>query len=373
MTKHKVSIVSCKDYTPELVQEAVNKSVKLLGGIESLIKPKSTVLLKPNVLMSASPESGITTHPEVLRAVIRLLKPLECRIVAGDSPSAWGKYINNVNEVYAQSGITRVCKEEGVELVLFGPKRFYNNIPLTAWIGDCDYIINIPKFKTHGMMLMTAAVKNLFGLVCGSFKTELHKKYFRPSDFAAMLLDIYKSANPVINIVDGIVAMEGDGPATSGKLRQEKIIVAGSDALAVDYILALIMGIDPLSVPVNKEAKRIGMLDFVKSDIQVLGEPLEKVIGRKFLLPKTAMSQKLPEPVARFIMSFIKYRPYIDASKCIQCFACIKACPKQVIIFENTKMCFDYKKCIACFCCQEVCPKAAVKVKKSLLARLIGL
>jgi uncharacterized protein (DUF362 family)/NAD-dependent dihydropyrimidine dehydrogenase PreA subunit len=370
----RVSIVKCISYDPLLVQDAVRKSLDLLGGINNFIKPGSKVLVKPNLLMAKEPAFGITTHPEVVRAVIRALKEINCSVFVGDSPSVWGKYIENVGQVYERTGIKSVCAQEGVELVLFDKRRMRQKFPLTAWLDTCDYLINVPKFKTHELTLLTGAIKNLFGLVTGTYKTELHKNYFDIEEFSKIVVDIYQESRPALTIVDGITAMEGEGPSTGGKLRQLNTLLASSDCVALDSILALIMGIKPYDVLTTKEAahRELGMPDI--RFIDICGEKLQDVIGEPFLLPTTSIARKSwPKPLIDIARRLIKYYPYPVYQNCIRCSACIEACPSSVITMGKRGIVIDYKKCIACFCCQETCPALAIKVKKSLLARLIGL
>lgn len=368
-----VSIVRCNDYESHLVQQAVNKALDLLGGISNFIKPGAKVLVKPNLLMAKEPEFGIDTHPEVVRAVVKLLKEINCRIFVGDGPSVWGNQINNVDGVYERSGIKRVCSEEGVSLVNFDKRRMREKFPLTTWLDECDYLVNVPKFKTHEFTLLTGAIKNLFGLVVGTYKTELHKNYFNPDDFSRILVDVYQEAKPALTVIDGIVAMEGDGPATSGRLRQLDLLLVGSDCVALDSIMALIMGLKPLDVLTIQEAAKRGLGNADINSISVFGESLEDAIDEPFLLPSTSLRKKLPRPIIELAKKLIKYYPCVERDHCIKCAACIKACPAKVISMKDNRITFDYSGCIACFCCQEMCPASAIKVKKSLLAKLIGL
>lgn len=369
-----VSIVKCKDYTSALVQEAVKKSLDLLGGITNFIKPQSRVLVKPNLLMAKDPESGITTHPAVVRAVIKLLKEIDCKIFLGDGPSVWGNQIENVQEVYSVTGVRKVCQEEGVTLVEFDKRRMRpKKFPLTTWLDNCDYLVNIPKFKTHDLTLLTAAIKNLFGLVSGTYKTELHKKYFDREDFTKILVDIYEEVRPSLTVIDAVVAMEGDGPATSGKLRNTGLILAGSDCVALDSVLAVIMGIEPFDILSTKfaAARGLGVADI--NSISILGAKLKEVIAEPFLLPTTSIKKKIPQPIIKLAKKLIKYYPCVERDNCIACAACIQACPQTCITLENKRIIFDYSKCISCFCCQEACPASAIKVKKSLFAKMVGL
>ncbi len=369
----KVSIVRCKDYEPARVFEATKKALDSLGGISAFIAPKSRVLVKPNLLMAIEPKSGVDTHPEVVRSVIRLLKEIDCPVYLGDGPSAWGNEAEKEDEVYEKSGMKRVCDEEGVELVKFENKRWRTKFPLAAWLDKCDCVVNIPKFKTHNLTVLTGAIKNLFGFVWKTHKVELHKKYFDLNDFAKIAVDVYQEVMPALTVIDGIVAMEGDGPATSGKLRNLGLLFAGNDCVALDSILALIMGLKPLDILTTKEAARRGLgIADIKS-ISVTGEKLEDVIAEPFILPSTSLNKKIPRPIIDIARKLIKYYPCADQDNCIRCASCIQACPNKAITIKNDKLIFDYSKCISCFCCQEACPHAAIKIKRNIWAKMAGL
>jgi len=368
-----VSIIKCADYEPAAVLDAVTRAVSLLGGISDFIRPKSKVLVKPNLLMAVPPDFGITTHPEVVRAAIRLLKSIDCTVMVGDGPSVWKEQVEHIDKVYAVSGIKKVCEEEGAELVNFDKRRMRKNFPLTARLDECDHLVNIPKFKTHGMTVLTGAIKNLFGLVSGTYKLELHKNYFDPVDFSGMLVDILGEARPSLTIIDGIVAMEGDGPGTSGKLRDEKLILAGADCAALDSVLALIMGLKPLDILTTKEAARRGLGVADISAIKMLGEKLEDIRTRPFLLPASSITSRVPRPLINIFKGMLKHYPYVDNAACTRCATCLKTCPTHAIAMVKNRIAFDYKKCISCFCCQEICPASAIKVRKSLLAKFMGL
>lgn len=368
-----VSIVKCKNYDPLLVLEATRRAIDLIGGITGFIQPKTKVLVKPNLLMATEPESGVDTHPEVARAVVRLLKEINCKIYLGDGPSVWGNQIENVDEVYRRSGMEKICQEEDIELVKFDKRRWRGKFPLTAWLDNCDYVVNLAKFKTHDFTVLTGAIKNLFGLVPGTYKTELHKNYSDRNDFAKILVDIYQEVKPTLTVVDGIVAMEGDGPGTGGELRKTGVVLASPDCVALDSILALIMGLEPFDILTTKEAatRGLGVADI--NSISISGERLEDVIEEPFKLPSTSLKTKIPRPIIELAKKFIRFYPKVDYNNCILCSACVEACPNKIISIKSNRISIDYSGCISCFCCQEACPNSAIKVKKSVLAKMVGL
>jgi len=369
-----VSIVKCHDYDSRFVELAVRNTVDLLGGITCFVGPRSRVLVKPNLLMSKPPQCAITTHPEVVRAVIRILKEIDCKVIVGDGPSVWGQYIENVNEVYEITGIKKLCAEEDVELVNFNKRRMRDKFPLTTWLDDCDCLINLPKFKTHEFTLLTGGIKNLFGLVSGTYKTELHKNYFSPAEFSKILVDILEEARPALTIIDGIWAMEGDGPATSGQVRKLGLLLGGADCVALDTVMAKIMGITGQEVLTTKEAARRGLGEGKISRIKIEGEDIDRLNIPAFRLPATtARIAKMPEGLKKILKSLIRFYPYSLRLRCTRCGHCVNMCPKKCIALTQKALIFDYKECIACFCCQEACPASAIKVRRSLLAKLIGL
>jgi uncharacterized protein (DUF362 family)/Pyruvate/2-oxoacid:ferredoxin oxidoreductase delta subunit len=374
MKKSNVSLVKCPSYEPAQVFSAVQASVALLGGMAAFVKPKSKVLVKPNLLMAKLPDAGITTHPEVIRAVVRLLKELDCTIYVGDGPSVWGRHADEVGLVYRTTGMEAVCAQEGVELVRFDKKRWRGKFPLTTWIDNVDHVVNVPKFKMHNLTVLTGGLKNLFGMVSGTFKTELHKKHYELEAFAAVIVDIYQEVMPALTIVDGIIGLEGDGPATAGKLCAPGVLVASSDAVAVDSVLAQLAGIAPFAVLTTKLAHQRGLGQGDPASIAILGASLDQAKGRPFLLPSTStLRNKIPQPVINLVKTWIKHYPYLLKDKCIRCATCVVACPMQAVQMENHLIRFDYTKCISCFCCQEMCPASAIRTKKSLFAKLIGL
>jgi uncharacterized protein (DUF362 family)/ferredoxin len=369
----RVCVFPCSNYDPALVEATVRKAVEALGGIDCFVRPKSKVLVKPNLLIAVSPEKHVTTHPEVVRAVIRILKDMDCRIMVGDGPSAWGGQIENVGEVYARTGMRKVCEEEAVSLIEFDKRRMRGAFPLAAILDECDHVVSVPKFKTHGLTILTGAIKNLFGLVSGTFKTELHKKYFDREDFSKMLVDIFQEVRPSLTVVDGIVAMEGEGPGTSGRPRELNLLLAGADAVALDSVMARIMGLEPLDVPTTKEAaqRALGCADI--QSIEIKGCEWPQVIGKPFALPSASIKKRITKPILKLAAKLIKYYPCVEQDHCTACAACIEACPEKIIRMHKGRIVIDYSKCIACFCCQECCPSSAITLRKSLLAKWVGL
>lgn len=375
--KSQVAIVTCSTYNQEELFPKVREAIELLGGIAKFVKPHSKVLVKPNLLMAIEPQRAITTHPEFVRSVVKLLQEIGCKIYLGDSPSVLEDNSDDIQNLYERTGMKKIAGEEKAELVVFNKRFMRGYFPLTQWIKECDCIVNLPKFKTHEYMILTGAVKNLFGLIPGTFKLECHKNFYQPEKFANMLLDIYEEVKPAISIVDGISGIEGNGPATSGIKRDFGLIVAGQDAVAVDSVLARIMDTPAEYVYTLKEAARRNIGVTVVEDIELKGNALSSCVVERFKLPETSLKRtiknNLPAPIRNILKRLITFHPKIDSDLCRLCEACVKNCPQKTMSNKEGKIIIDYSQCISCFCCREVCPYAAIGMKKSFLARMLGI
>jgi len=370
--RSQVSVVRCDSYNQQDLYPAIKQSLDLIGGLSSFIQKEDRVLIKPNLLSAAPPEAGIDTHPEFVRAVIRMVRETGAEIFLGDSPSVWGT-VQDVNVVYEQTGIRKVAEDEGVRLVDFNRSVVVSGYPLASWVKECNKMISLPKFKTHDLMVLTGAVKNLFGLIPGIFKTELHRRALDAESFSKILSDIYERAKPTLSIVDGIVAMEGDGPGSGGTLRNLGLIIAGSDAVALDSVLATIMGLRPEDILSTKEAglRRLGNTDL--DNIDIWGEKIEELIVPDYKLPQLSVLNRIPKPFLTIGKWLVRFRNTINPDVCKMCELCVKACPVGAISKKAQGMTIEYNRCVLCMCCKEVCPEGAVSVKKSFFARMVGI
>lgn len=363
----KVAIKKCSDYNLENVQYAVNEAVALLGGIEKFVKPGQKVLIKPNILSGRRPEDGVCTHPEIVRAVIKLIKPITANIYVGDSPGGFD--VINLDDIYEMSGMVKLCRDEAVQLVKFDQAEIIDGIPFAKIISQVDVIINLPKMKTHGLAVLTGAVKNMFGAAIGKYKAESHFKHTRIEDFAHLLVKIFMHVKPALNIMDGIVAMEGDGPA-AGKLRNASLVLASADAVALDAVFAELVGVAPESVLTTVYAADMNLGVSKVSDIEILGEPLDKSKIDNFILPQASFIYNAPEWTIKIFGKLIKSYPFINRRVCTYCHICEKNCPVTAINILKSRI--DYSKCIFCFCCHELCPYKAIGVRKKIMGKLLG-
>lgn len=371
-----VSIIKCPDYDDARVFKAVKEAVDLLGGISKFVKPGDVVLLKPNLLAGKTPESGVTTHPAILRAVLMLVKDAGGVAKVGDS-SALGKTKKNAE----RAGFAKVCKEFGTEFIelktpvdIKNPEgKIFKRMEVAKEALECDVIINLPKMKTHAQMYLTLSVKNLFGCVPGKRKLQWHLSAgIDTSFFASMLIDLAALIKPKLNILDAVVAMEGNGPA-SGDLRDVGLVMASPDTLAMDTVAAAVLGAKAEAVPVLKKAKEIdpGLVDL--NNITVKGESIEDVRVINFKFPPLSdidFSSILPYFISKRVKKAMTSRPDIDAQFCALCNVCVSLCPADAMERTN-RIVINYEECIRCYCCQESCPQGVISTKEGWLKKLI--
>ena len=321
------------------------------------------VLVKPNLLTDRTPEQAVTTHPELLRAVLRHLKSAGANVSVGDSPASTA----NLRAVLEKSGVGAVCGEEGVPFVSFegaGTRNFDQDgfsFSLARPVVEADLIVNLPKVKSHSLTKLTAAVKNLYGAVPGYSKTTLHRLYPKPSTFGRLLQAIWRVLPPSVSIADGVVGMEGQGPANGTPVRLG-FIAASSNPFALDRAICETLHIKPDAVPYLK-----GLCDATANDVR--GDRIEI---DSFSTPSGAhILSVLPAWFTHFAAKLLWVRPSFDAVRCIACGQCARACPAKALTEnEHTAPTLDGKTCIGCACCHEVCPKGAIRMMQSPVLRM---
>jgi uncharacterized protein (DUF362 family)/Pyruvate/2-oxoacid:ferredoxin oxidoreductase delta subunit len=369
-----VSIVRCRDYETQNVLYAVRRSVDMLGGMASFIKPGNVVLIKPNLLKARPPQAAVTTHPEIVRAVIRLVREAGAQAVVGDSPG-----IGDVRSVCEKTGILSVLAEEGAVLADFddavgvkGAGRF-QRFEIARRAVEADAIINLPKLKTHGMTVITGAIKNLFGCIPGKRKIQWHfNTGVDHGSFNRMLIDLAVLLKPRLTIMDAVTGMEGNGPG-SGDPRNIGVVIAGQDPAAVDVVAGAVVGVSADRLPVIRAAAASHFGETALTSIPIHGEPIADVQVKDFRLPpQHHLEWQIPEWARRRLKDALTTRPVIDQHRCVHCGICQNDCPQQAITEGARKLRIDYRKCIRCFCCQEFCPPGAITVGKGWALKLIG-
>lgn len=376
---NRVSVITCKDYDEVLLRKKINKLFDLLGGLDTYIKPGQRVLLKVNLLMEKPPEAMVTTHPAVVKVIAEMVREAGAHPIIGDSPG--GPFTRVLLErAYRKSGLARVAEETGAELN-FNLEQvtvpfdgvINKSFVLGKYIKEADLIINIAKLKTHGLTMMTGAVKNLFGSIPGLLKAEYHLRMPDLTDFSNMLVDLSLCVNPVLNVIDGVWGMEGEGPS-AGIRRNFGYLLASPSPHALDVAAAHILGIMPEHrAPIINAARERGLPSSLE-EITLLGEPLIPAEKTKIPPPvrfSNLLDRRLPGPIARTLSYLLRPRPVFISELCVGCGDCYRSCPPQVINMRNKKAEVSLDGCIRCFCCQELCQYQAVKIKRPLLGRVL--
>ena len=369
-----VVLQHCSSYDYDQVRTAVLQLLEPIGGIGAFVRTGERVLIKPNMLSVKTPDQAVTTHPAVVRVVAELVREAGGRVMIGDSPG-----IGSFQRVAERSGIARAAAESGTELTEFNAtvdlpgSGTFRRISLARVYWEADKIINLPKLKTHEMMTMTCAVKNLFGAVVGAEKAGWHLKAGASrKQFARLLLEIYLLKRPTLNIVDAIVAMEGDGPG-SGDPLQVGALIAGVNPVAVDVVAGRLAGIPAELLHVEREARGMGLAGSSWEGIQLIGVPLNSFPSKPFRLPG-GLDVQFGMP--RFLNTILKRQltafPIADRQLCVLCGVCRDACPPGAIEIKNSALTVDQGRCIRCWCCRELCPHDAMLIRRGLVLKIVS-
>jgi len=374
-----VAIVKCSDYEQKKVDKAVKESLALIGGLGKIVKAGQRVLLKVNMLNADPPEKAVTTHPALLRSTIRAVKEVKGEPIVGESP---GIAYKDIEKAWQVTGLKKVAEEEGVKVINFHKVEKVDNsrnkkastLHLAGEALESDVIISLPKLKTHNFTLFTGAIKNLYGCIPGFHKRELHRLFTRPEDFAELMVDIFSVIKPDLAIMDGIVGMEGDGPA-AGSPRNIGVVLASEDFVALDAVASYIIGYDPFEVDITRVAAERGLGEGKLEKIEVKGACLSELKIKDYKLAShiNTLLKKMPGFVLftfRHLAPWLlKIRPVIDKDRCTRCGECIEHCPTEAMSMNENYPIIDNERCIRCFCCQEFCLQRAVGIKYNWLAR----
>lgn len=371
-----VSIVKCADY--KHCRDSIGEALRLIGGIERFVHKGDKVVIKPNLVSRKRPGSAVTTNPAFLHAVICEVEAAGGIVTVAESPG--GPYNTAMlRSLYRSCGIDEAIK--GTNAVLNFNTEFrevdvkdghtVKKLPVIAPILDADVIISLPKLKTHAMTSYTGAVKNLFGVIPGTYKAELHFRLDDRAAFCSMLVDLCECVKPTLSIMDAIIGMEGNGP-TSGTDRFIGLVMASANPYELDLAASSVIGYKPDEVDTVRFSVERGLTSG-KPDIK--GEDIASVAVYDFIKPESHFNLlkliNLPPALNALLVSKLSSRPKIDLKKCIGCGECASCCPPNAIDMSGGKPKIDKSKCIRCFCCQELCPKSAVGINRPLLNRFM--
>lgn len=375
-----VSIVKCDSYAPEDCERALSAVLEPLGGLD-WVRSGMRIVIKANLVSAMKPDAAATTHPALLRALTQALQARGASVVIGDSPG--GLYNEAyLNRVYRVTGM----EETGAELnrdfsqrdAVFPEAHVARHFTYTAYLDNADAIISFCKLKSHGMMSLSAATKNLFGAIPGTMKPEYHFRYPDPLDFAGMIVDLNSYFKPRLYLVDAVEAMEGNGP-TAGTPRHMGALLAGTDGHRLDLVCAALIGLEPMAVPTLRAAANYGFIGETADDVTVAGcladfilpdfQRIERGRGLQF---ETLLPGALGTAFGKVAQKVLRSSPRLKKKLCVGCGKCAEICPAKAITITEKKAVIAREKCIRCFCCQEFCPKGAMQVHRPLPARILN-
>jgi uncharacterized protein (DUF362 family)/ferredoxin len=381
MAKSKVAVVRCESYDEEAVFAAVSRGISLIGGIGQFAKKGEKILLKPNILTGAKSEECVTTHPAVFGAIARILLEHGINVSYGDSPG-FGKPADGLTK----SGLTAVAEKLKLPLADFEKGReieYPEGIAATKFdianaCLETDGIISLPKMKTHQLTRITGAIKNQFGCVYGLNKAAFHMRVPNQVQFSKMLIDLHHLLKMRLFIMDGVRAMEGNGPRNGTPVAMNCLIIS-ADPIAVDATFCRMVDLDPEFVPTITYGNERGVGNYKTADIEYVGDdpalfgnPSYDVVRKP--VRDTSAKRRVPPAIANIIFP----RPVIDPALCVKCGVCVDSCPvegKAVQFKDGNRKNppeYTYNKCIRCYCCQELCPYKAISVKQPTLGKFLS-
>ncbi len=375
-----VAVVRCETYEAEAVHAALGRGLDLLGGAAAFVRPGERIVLKPNLLVASDPDACVTTHPSVFEAVVRHLGAAGAALSYGDSPG-----FGSTQGAARKSGLATVAERHGVplgdfsdgRLLSFPEGRLVKQFFIANAVLEADGLVSLGKFKTHQLTRLTAAVKNQFGCIVGMRKSELHARMPDVDRFCQMLVDLNRALAPRLYVVDGIVAMEGNGPR-NGDPRPMNVLLLSADPVALDVTVARMMALDPALVGTITFGEAFGL--GTASAVDWVGDPVEDFVAPDFRVVRTPASTTGRDGGRRLARRLIVPRPVIDPERCTSCGTCVTVCPVDPKAVNWRDPARDrgtlpprhnYTRCIRCYCCQEMCPENAIRVRIPLFGRVL--
>ncbi len=387
-----VSLEKCTSYKYEDVKEALDKAIDNIGGLD-FVEAGMKIAIKANLVSAMSPEKSATTHPMLLKRLCERILEKGASVVIGDSPG--GLYTEAfLKGVYKTCGLETMVKELDPTGERVSLNRDYSiknaeykeavslkTFIYTGWLDEADYIINFSKLKTHAMMGMSCAVKNMFGTIPGATKPEYHMRFPEEKAFANVMVDLNEFFKPQLYVVDAIEGMEGNGP-TAGETRHIGLVLASKKPYALDLVCADLIGMGIADVATLSAAAERGLGPKELSKVSIVGAKEEEVRIPDF--KRATIHQSITfegggiiNSIKAFaVKSVYNTKPMPKKDECIGCKKCFETCPAKAITMvpggKNGIPKIDRSKCIKCFCCQEFCPVGAMKVHYNVLGKLVN-
>ena len=374
----KLAFAPCADYAPQNLRPALehvlHPQIEAAGGVSG-----KSVMLKPNLLAWRKENDPQAVHPRfIVETAKAFLDAGASRVAILENPA-----VQTAPQVLRAMGIADELRSLGVTSANFSNYRkqppldavCFHNLEIADEFREYDFVADLAKAKTHGMMTLTFCVKNLFGLVNGGDRLAWHLAVGRDYDkFADMLLDLYLVVRPAFNLLDAVTCMEGNGPG-AGTPADRRFVAGGTDALALDFVAAKVLGVEPDELHLIRRAKARGLLPApgsigVLDDLPVC-EPLALPDRPVLDMAQMHLGVGIPKWAQKPLRKALVVNPKLDPKKCVGCGVCVKMCPPKSLKLVDGRPSFDLPHCIRCFCCQEHCPKGAIEPKMTRTMRIL--
>jgi len=265
----------------ERTLETVYKALDSLGNLKYLTKDIERVLIKVNFISTKTYETGVTTDPLVVEAIIHKFKEFVGEIYVVESNAT----MTNANKAFEKTGMKQICRRNNVPFINLSKEK--EKVKLRVPEPEVLKTITVPKIvlnsalisaaklKTHSETGVTLGMKNMFGILPEKWKFRYHFL-----GISKVVVDINSIIKPKLAVIDGFYALEGPGP-TSGSPVKMNTIIAGEDVVATDAVACYIMGIDPNEIYHIKRAYEKGFGEMRLNKIKIVGAKIEEV-QRKF-------------------------------------------------------------------------------------------
>ena len=348
-----------------------------MGGIAAFVRGGDRVLVKPNIVAPASPDSGICTHPLFVRAVCDIVAERRpARIHVGDMPGY--NFLGEGRRCADESGLTaalaggpaRIVPFEGTHARISSEKfRVFRHIDVTREILDADVVISLPTPRMHRLTRYSGAIKNAFGCVAFGTRERIHKMGdYRK--FCGGLVDIFEHVRPALTVADMVRVQEGNGPCTGNPL-DVGVVLAAADGVALDAVGQYLLGMEPEDVLTTVLAHARGAGESELARIEVAGPQDWRRARTEAVRPgrfHSFLQFGLPVPVLKVLAALVRARPVFRFGKCDGCSLCLERCPGQALFRRGTRIRRRPKACLLCFGCVAACPHGAAAIRRDAVS-----
>ncbi|MDR1916308.1 MAG: DUF362 domain-containing protein [Synergistaceae bacterium] len=373
MNEFTVGIARCETYDRDEVHTALHLAVERAGGLPAINVPD--VLIKANLLSPSGPEKAVTTHPELLRAIVSEIGSTPVHIA--DNP---GYIFADVGTLMKKTGVASLAEIDGVSVGMLSDLglrsvceksfRALKDARISSRYLDAGYCVNASKLKTHVETEMTGCIKNIFGTADTSTRKMAHASTSQ-RHLADAIVDLYSIRPPEFNILDAIIGMEGDGPSHGAPVKIG-FIIAGRNALAVDWVASTVMGYgNPADIHLIAAAVERGIGPRHRGDITLNGLEWDDLPLKGFK-KSSGFVRAMPTALRGFVHKLVALTPKLSEPGCVSCWICKKVCPVDAISAEGRYPQINARKCVRCLCCHEMCPTGAMTVHKNFLASMVS-